>query len=46
VMDDLVRISPTAEAYSVAARLWTSFGDRRQAAAARAEARHLSVSHN
>jgi Tfp pilus assembly protein PilF len=46
VMNDLVRVSPTADAYNLAARLWTSFGDRRQAAAARAEARHLSVSHN
>jgi choline-sulfatase len=38
---DLVRITPSAEAYLMAAKLWTSFGDRQQAAAARKEANHL-----
>ena len=39
VVSDLVRITPTPESYALAARLWTSLGDRKQAAAARAEAR-------
>jgi choline-sulfatase len=43
VMDDLVRITPTPDTYNLAARLWTSFGNRRQAAAARAEAARLSA---
>ena len=43
VMDDLVRISPTSDTYNLAARLWTSFGNRRQAAAARADALRLSA---
>ncbi len=34
---DLVRYSPTPEAYSVAAELWTMFGEPQKAAAARAE---------
>jgi len=38
---DLVRITPSPEAYALAAKLWTSFGDRKQAAAVRAEARTL-----
>jgi arylsulfatase A-like enzyme len=38
---DLVRITPSPEAYAMAARLWTSFGDRKQAAAVRAQARTL-----
>jgi arylsulfatase A-like enzyme/tetratricopeptide (TPR) repeat protein len=37
-LTDLVRISPTQEGYAAAARLWTAFGNRRQAAAVRAEA--------
>jgi tetratricopeptide (TPR) repeat protein len=36
---DLVRFSPTPEAYSVAAELWTMFGEPAKAAAARAESR-------
>jgi tetratricopeptide (TPR) repeat protein len=36
---DLVRITPSPEAYAMAAKLWTSFGDRKQAAALRADAR-------
>lgn len=39
VLADLVRITPTPEAYSVAARLWTTFGHAREAAMLRAEAR-------
>ena len=35
----LVRFSPTPETYRLAARLWETFGDPRQAAAVRAEAR-------
>ena len=38
---DLVRLTPTPEGYAVAARLWTTFGDRREAAALRAKARQL-----
>ena len=38
---DLVRITPSPEAYAMAAKLWTSFGDRQQAAAARKEANRL-----
>jgi len=36
---ELVRITPSPEAYALAAKLWTSLGDRKQAAAVRAEAR-------
>ena len=39
VIDDMVRIAPTPEAFALAARLWTMFGDRQQADAIRAEAR-------
>jgi choline-sulfatase len=42
-VEDLVRTSPTAEAYTQAARLWTSLGDRRQASAARAAADRLTI---
>jgi tetratricopeptide (TPR) repeat protein len=42
-LDDLIRISPTPEAYALAARLWTTFGDSRKAFAVRAEAA-LSIS--
>ena len=41
VIADLVRLTPTPEGYAVAARLWTTFGDRREAAALRAKARQL-----
>jgi choline-sulfatase len=37
VLSELVRLNPTAEAYNLSARLWDSFGNRRQAAAVRAE---------
>src|SRR6185295_16658478 len=36
---DMTRVSPTAESYALAARLWTMFGNRQQADAVRAEAR-------
>jgi predicted Zn-dependent protease len=36
---DLVRITPSPEAYAMAAKLFTSFGDRKQVAALRADAR-------
>ena len=38
---ELLRQSPTREAYDVAAQLWTMFGEPARAAAARAEARRL-----
>jgi tetratricopeptide (TPR) repeat protein len=38
---DLVRITPSPESYAMAAKLWTAFGDRRQAAAMRTDARKL-----
>jgi arylsulfatase A-like enzyme/Tfp pilus assembly protein PilF len=41
VAADLVRITPSPEAYATAAKLWTSFGDPKQAAATRADARKL-----
>ena len=41
VVSDLVRITPSPEAYALAAKLWTSLGDRRQAAAVRADAKKL-----
>ncbi len=39
MVTDMIRVSPTPEAYSLAARLWTMFGNPRQANAVRAEAR-------
>lgn len=41
VVGDLVRITPSPEAYALAAKLWTSLGDKKQAAAVRADARRL-----
>ena len=41
VAGDLVRITPSPEAYAQAAKLWTSLGDKKQAAAVRADARRL-----
>jgi arylsulfatase A-like enzyme/thioredoxin-like negative regulator of GroEL len=38
-LNEMVRLAPMPEAYSLAARLWTSFGYPREAAAVRAEAR-------
>ena len=41
VVEDLIRITPSPEAYATAAKLWTSLGDRKRAAAVRADARRL-----
>lgn len=38
-IDEMIRDTPTPDAYSVAAQLWTLFGNPRQADAIRAEAR-------
>lgn len=45
VASDLVRITPSPEAYSTAAKVWTSLGDKKQAAAVRADARRLFAGH-
>jgi len=39
-IDEMMHAMPTPEAYQLAARLWTQSGNRRQADAVRAEARH------
>ena len=39
MVSDLLRITPTPDSYALAAKLWTSLGDRKQAAQVRAEAR-------
>lgn len=39
VIGDLVKITPTPDTYALAARLWTTFGNRQQADAVRAQAR-------
>jgi choline-sulfatase len=41
VLSDLVRTVPTPDAFAQAARTWTAFGNVRQAAAVRAEARRV-----
>jgi arylsulfatase A-like enzyme/predicted Zn-dependent protease len=41
VISDMLQSAPTPESYSVAARLWISFGNSRQAQAVRAEARRV-----
>jgi tetratricopeptide (TPR) repeat protein len=38
-INDMLRVSPTPESYTAAARLWTSFGKAREAQSVRAEAR-------
>ena len=43
-LEDLVRIVPTPDTYNLAARLWTMFGNHRQAAALRAEAARVFAS--
>jgi tetratricopeptide (TPR) repeat protein len=43
VVADLVRITPSPEAYSLAAKLWSSLGEQKQAAAARTDGRRLSA---
>jgi arylsulfatase A-like enzyme/Tfp pilus assembly protein PilF len=39
-IDEMTRLTPTPESYGLAVRLWTMFGNRQQADAVRAEARH------
>ena len=39
VLDELVTVSPTPDAHALAARLWTTFGNRQQADAVHAQAR-------
>jgi hypothetical protein len=39
VISDMIRITPTPDAYALAARLWSMFGNPQQANAVRAEAR-------
>ena len=39
VLSDMIRITPTPDSYALAARLYTMFGNRRQAEAIRAESR-------
>jgi len=40
VLSDMIRITPTPESYALAARLYSMFGNRKQAEAIRAESRH------
>jgi arylsulfatase A-like enzyme len=42
VVSDLTRVTPTPDSYALAAQLWTSLGDRKQAAQARAEAQRTA----
>ena len=42
VVSEMVETTPTPEIYALAARLWTTIGNAREAAAARAEARKES----
>ena len=42
VVADMTRITPTAESYALAAKLFTMFGDRKQAEAVRAEGRRAT----
>jgi len=44
VLGDMVKITPTPDAYALASRLWTTFGNREQAASVRAEARRMFAS--
>ena len=41
VVGDMLRITPVPESYALAARLYTMFGDRKQAQAVRAEGRRV-----
>jgi predicted Zn-dependent protease len=40
VVADLVRLNPTPQGYEAAARLWSAWGQPREAAAARADSRN------
>jgi arylsulfatase A-like enzyme/Tfp pilus assembly protein PilF len=42
VVADLVRITPSPDAFTLAAKLWGSLGDQKQAAAARTDGRRLA----
>lgn len=46
VVAEMVRVAPTPDGYALAARLWTSLGKPRQAAAVRAEARRTFTGRN
>jgi arylsulfatase A-like enzyme/Tfp pilus assembly protein PilF len=39
MLDDMIRVTPTADSYALAARLHTMFGNRKQAEAVKAEAK-------
>ena len=39
MLSDMLRITPTPDSYALAARLYTMFGNRKQAEAVKAEAR-------
>ena len=41
VVSDLTRVTPTPDSYTLAAQLWTSLGDRKQAAQLREDAQRL-----
>jgi Tfp pilus assembly protein PilF len=45
VVSELTRVTPTPDSYTLAAQLWTSLGDRKQAAQVQAEARRSFPSH-
>jgi uncharacterized protein HemY len=40
-VEELIKVAPTSEGYSLAARLWATFGEPRRAEALRSEARRL-----
>ncbi|HVH29047.1 MAG TPA: sulfatase-like hydrolase/transferase [Vicinamibacterales bacterium] len=44
-ISDMLRAAPTPESYTLAARLWTSFGNVREAQSVRAEARRTFSAH-
>ena len=41
VLSDMLETTPTPDTYALASRVWRLFGDRRQAEAVAAEARHI-----
>jgi len=41
VLADMVQTTPTPDAFALAARVWTLFGNRKQANALRAQARRM-----
>ena len=44
LLDEMVRVTPTPDTYALAARVWTMFGNKQQAAALRAQARRALTS--